>query len=220
MRVTRIERQERRAGRVNIYVDGRFAVGVSTETLAKSGLRTGDEVDDARIEVLRTEEDLSAAKATALRLLGTRPRSVRELRSRLLEKEFGEATVQPVLEQLASAGLLDDEQFARMFIRHSLKLRPAGRSVLRQRLLLRGIEAGTADRALDEEMPDPQEHALSIGRQLLRRARGSLRTGDPVIRRRLAAGLARRGFSWAVISGVLRTLLPPTATDDDESGRV
>jgi len=220
MRVTRIERQERRAGRVNIHVDGRFAAGVSTETLARSGLRTGDQVDESQLESLRKEEDQAAAKSAALRLLGVQPRSVKELRDRLLEKEFAEGTIQPVLDRLTRAGLLDDDQFARMFIRHTLKLRPAGRIVLRRRLLLRGVDARTADRALDEEMPDPQEHALVVARQLLRRARGSSKAGDPAIRRRLAAGLARRGFTWAVISNTLRTVLPSTAVHDDESGSV
>ncbi|MBP1678679.1 MAG: regulatory protein RecX [Bacteroidetes bacterium] len=220
MRVTRIERQERRAGRVNIFVDGRFAAGVSVETLARSGLRTGDRVDERMLESLRNEEDRAAAKSAALRLLGTRPRSVKELRDRLLDKEFADETIRPVLEQLTGAGLLDDDQFARMFVRHQLKLRPAGRIVLRRRLLLRGVDAATADRALDEEMPDPETYALDVARQLLRRARGSSQPGDPALRRRLAAGLARRGFPWAVISGVLRTVLSPTAEHDDEPGSV
>jgi regulatory protein len=141
---------------------------------------------------------------------------VKEVRDRLLEKEFPEETIQPVLEHLTRAGLLDDDQFARMFIRHTLTLRPAGRIVLRRRLLLRGVDARTADRALDEEMPDPEEHVLVVGRQLLRRARGSSKPGDPAIRRRLAAGLARRGFTWTAISGALRTLLPTTPSDSDE----
>ena len=220
MRVTRIERQERRAGRVNIYVDGQFAAGVSVETLARAGLRTGDTVDERLLASLRSEEELAGTKAAALRLLGARPRSAKELRDRLQEKEFGEAAIQRVLDQLTRAGLVDDDQFARMFIRHTLKLRPAGRIVLRQKLLLRGIDARTADRALDEEMPDPQEHVLLVARQLLRRARGSSRAGDPAIRRRLAAGLARRGFTWAAISSALRTILPPTPAHDDESGSV
>lgn len=220
MRVTRIERQERRAGRVNIYVDGRFAAGVSTETLALSGLRTGDLVDESRLELLKKQEDLSAAKSAALRLLGTRPRSVKELHDRLREKEFAQETIGPVLEQLTRAGLLDDDQFARTFIRHNLKLRPAGRIVLRRRLLLRGVDARTADRALDDEMPDPGEQALEVARQLLRRARGSSKPGDPAIRRRLAAGLARRGFTWPVISSTLRHVLPSTPAHDDESSSV
>jgi regulatory protein len=220
MRVTRIERQERRAGRVNIFVDGHFAAGVSVETLARSGLRTGDRVDERMLESLRNEEDRAAAKSAALRLLGTRPRSVKELRDRLLDKEFADETIRPVLEQLTGAGLLDDDQFARMFVRHQLKLRPAGRIVLRRRLLLRGVDAATADRALDEEMPEAEAYALDVARQLLRRAGGSSQAGDPALRRRLAAGLARRGFPWAVISGVLRTVLSPTAEHDDEPGSV
>jgi regulatory protein len=220
MRVTRIERQERRAGRVNIYVDGRFAAGVSAETLALSGLRTGDEVDEQRLDILRRDEDRAAAKSAALRLLGARARSVKELRDRLLEKEFAEETIAPVMEQLTRAGLVDDDAFARMFIRHTLKLRPAGRIVLRRKLLLRGVDAGTADRALDDELPDPHASAVAVARQLLRRARGTSAPGDPAVRRRLAAGLARRGFTWTVISGALRAVLPSTPAHDDEPGSV
>jgi regulatory protein len=217
MRVTRIERQQRRAGRVNIYVDGRFAAGVSVETLALAGLRTGDEIGEQRLEELRRGEERAAVKAAALRLLGTRARSVRELHDRLRDREFPEASIAAVLEQLARAGLLDDDQFARMFIRQALKLRPAGRIALRRKLLLRGVDARTADRALDDELPDPREHALAVARQLLRRAGAGASPGDPATRRRIAAGLARRGFTWAVITNVLRTALPTTPAHDDES---
>ena len=83
MRVTRIAPQKKRPGRRNIYIDGSFAIGVGAETLLRSGLRTGDEVDPAFLSTLERTERESALRAAALRLLSARPRSVRELRDRL-----------------------------------------------------------------------------------------------------------------------------------------
>ena len=42
MRVTAITKQ-RREGRYNLYLDGRFALGLTLDALAAAGLRAGDE---------------------------------------------------------------------------------------------------------------------------------------------------------------------------------
>ena len=68
MRVTGITKQ-RREGRVNLYLDGRFALGLTLDALAAAGLRAGDEIDDDTLRSLRRNAAGADSLAAAMRLL-------------------------------------------------------------------------------------------------------------------------------------------------------
>lgn len=216
MRITRIETQQKRRDRVNVYADGEFAVGISKETLLRAALRVGDELTPERLSALQSEEGLFQTRAAAMRLLARRPRAERELRDRLREKEYADADITRVLSDLRAAGLVNDAEFARTYIRNTLTLRPLGEIQLRQKLLIFGIERTTVDDAIREELGavDVDDIALAVTRKYLARSAGRGSADDPVKRRRLAAAmLARRGYAWAVITRVLKKLDLP----EDES---
>lgn len=217
MRITRIETQQKRRDRVNLYADGEFAVGISKETLLRAALRVGDELTPDQLHALRSDEDAFQTRAAALRLLARRPRSERELRDRLREKEHADADIARVLADLRAAGLVNDAAFARTFIRNALTLRPLGEIQLRQKLLVFGIERSVVDDAIREELGavDVDDIALGLVQKYLARTAGRGPSDDPQKRRRLASAmLARRGYSWAVIARVLKRLDLPT--EDDE----
>lgn len=213
MRITRIENQERRPGRKNIYVDGRFLAGVSAETLLRLGLRTGDEIGPERVRELHRTEEYLRAKNAALRLLSVRPRTVSEIRTRLLEKELPKKVVEGVIAELSSSGLLNDEEFARTYIGDALARRPVGEVFLRRKLLLLGVARETADAAIRETYRtfDAPSEAARAADMYLKRARRTSGDADDVrkLRSRLVAFLGRRGFSWSVIDAVVRNALNP-----------
>ncbi len=213
MRITKIEGQKNNPSRKNIYVDGEFAVGISAETLLRFGLRTGDEIDESRLKALQAAEELQSAKQAALWLLARRPRSEREIRDKLREKEFGDEEIRQAIASLRSSGILDDEAFARTFIRDQLTIRPKGPIALKQKLLLLGIKKEIIDAALEDAFRESsqEEIALEAARKFLRRtAHGDLRS----TRQKLSAFLSRRGFSWEVIAGVMSKVL--TSTDEGD----
>lgn len=216
MRITRIETQQKRRDRVNLYVDGEFAAGISKETLLRAALRVGDELTPDRLSTLQSDESLYQTRAAAMRLLSRRPRSERELRDRLREKEFADADIARVLSDLRAAGLVNDAEFARTFIRNSLALRPLGEIQIRQKLLVFGIDRATVDAAVRDELDavDVDEIATALARKYLSRGPGRGSPDEMRKRRRLAgAMLARRGYSWAVITRVLKRLNLPTEDD-------
>ncbi|MBK7258047.1 MAG: RecX family transcriptional regulator [Ignavibacteriae bacterium] len=209
MRITRIETQQKRRDRVNVYADGEFAVGISKETLLRAALRVGDELTPERLSALQSEEGLFQTRAAAMRLLARRPRAERELRDRLREKEYADADIARVLAGLRTAGLVNDAEFARTYIRNTLILRPLGEIQLRQKLLIFGIERATVDDAIREELGavDVDDIALAVTRKYLARSAGRGSADDPRKRRRLAAAmLARRGYAWTIITRVLKKL--------------
>src|SRR5436305_9742984 len=67
----------------------------------------------------------------AVKLLATKPRSVEELRERLLEKEWtDEAAADYALGKLKEYGYLDDERFAFGFASYRVHQKPVGRQRL------------------------------------------------------------------------------------------
>lgn len=210
MRITKIENQKRRPGRKNIYADGKFVAGISDETLLKLALRTGDEIGPEQITALQAAESQQNAKNTALRYLATRPRTERELRSKLREKEFSDEEISRVIQDLRQAGLLDDREFARLYIRNARTLRPAAAPLLRRKLLLLGITRTVADEILGEELTsaDQKQTARDLAAGFVARARGT-RSDEPLdkLRARLTGFLGRRGFPWETINDVIREAL-------------
>lgn len=210
MRITKIESQKRRPERKSIYADGEFVAGVSAETLLKLALRTGDELSDAQVEVLKKTEALAGAKNAALRFLGGRMRTVREVRDKLREKEYADGEIASTISELRNAGLLDDAAFARVFIRNALTLHPSGPALLKRKLLLLGVEKPLIDTALAEELgaETAGSAATDLARTFVRKARTSRKTETPEkLRQRLSAFLARRGFGWDVIKEAAATAL-------------
>jgi len=217
VRITRIENQQRRPGRKNIYVDGQFLAGVSAETLLRLGLRTGDEIGPEKVREITRLEEYLRAKSAALRLLSVRPRTVSEIRSRLLEKELPGNDIDTVIAELSASRLLDDQEFARTYIRDALAHRPAGEALLRRKLLLLGVARETADEAIRETLGvvDARAEAARAAHSYLRRAKRAGGDADEnrKLRARLVAFLGRRGFSWSVIEPVVREALSSPEED-------
>lgn len=84
----------------------------------------------------------------ALRFLGARARTVREVERRLDECEFGEVEIYGVVERLKELKLLDDFAYAQEFVRTRLNTKPVSRAHLREQLLSHEVEREAIDAAL------------------------------------------------------------------------
>ena len=217
MKITRIETQKKRPGRKSIYTDGVFLIGVGTDTLIQFGLRTGDEITPEILRRLEHAEELLAARTAALRSLAVRPRTEREIRDALRGKEFSEQVAAETIGALKEARLLDDAAFARSFIRNALTLKPAGRVLLRRKLLLLGVDRILADEALDEVLAgvSQQEDAGRAASAFVRKKSAMMKKGDAKLRQQLTAFLMRRGYTWDIVEGTVKDALKGE-TDEGE----
>lgn len=147
------------------------------------------------------------ARERLLRLLKHRPRSVAEARKRLQSAGFPPEVVEAVVEEAQAHGWLDDEAFARLWIRDRLQRKPKSRALLARELRAQGLPEGAIERALAEETADWDEVEALRGlmEDALARYRG--RGLDPrTLERRIFAFLRRRGFSAEAIRRELKRL--------------
>src|SRR6266446_4235897 len=89
MHITALEPQVNNPERVNLYVDGRFLLGVSAAIVLQMGLRLNQELRPDQLEQLRSEESEQQAVDRALNYLSFRPRS-REVVDELVDAEQDE----------------------------------------------------------------------------------------------------------------------------------
>ena len=123
----------------------------------------------------------------AVRLLAAKPRSVKELRERLLEKEWTNgAIVDEVLKKLEEYKYLDDNQFAEGFAAAKLRQKPLGKRRLKQTLSQKKLDKETVEQALEKIY----ENHLAGSGSALTNCRGN--------RARAAEGGALARSRWAL----------------------
>lgn len=152
-------------------------------------------VYDARMEDKPYEKTL----ARAFNLLSAKPRSIAELRERLLEKKWADAdVVTRVIARLQELGYLNDEQYAEQYANSRLATKPLGRSRLRRDLQRKKVSPAVINQALEGVFTEHDEDVL-IDQALAKRVR--LR-GKPTTReetKKLCDHLLRLGFSYDLV---------------------
>ena len=175
------------------------------------------------MEEKRPARPINAAKARArtmqraAKLLAAKPRSVAELRERLLEKSWAdEAAVDAALDKLKEYGYLDDERFAFGFASFRVRQKPVGRQRLARDLQMKKVPRETADAALDlvyEETPEEQLIDRAIEKRVRLRGRPTTRQET----KSLFDHLLRQGFTGDLVYRKVRAASSAEADETEES---
>jgi regulatory protein len=149
----------------------------------------------------------------AIKLLAAKPRSVAELRERLLRgKNTDEATVETVISRLREYGYLDDERFAFGYASYKVKQRPVGRRRLERDLKFKKVDSGVANEALELVFAETSEEQL-IDQAIAKRLRIRGKPKNRAEMKSLFDHLLRQGFDFELVSDKIRSL---TTDDTDE----
>lgn len=146
------------------------------------------------------------AYGRALRLLGVRDRTERELRQRLARAGHVEEEIAKALERLRSHGYLDDERFARGQAESLLSRGRVGPRAAAVKLVAAGVTREQAREAVRNSMSTRDELQLARA-ALAKRHPEAAASEDPRVRARAVRFLLGRGFSPGVVSRALHVEL-------------
>ena len=152
----------------------------------------------------------------ALRFLAQRPRSEQEVRRRLRRAGVEQAAEEAVITQLRQHALVDDTAFAEYWVEQRQTFKPRGARLLRAELRQHGIAAADAEAAAETTEASATDDAY---RAAQKRARQLASTDERAFKTRLAQFLARRGFAWDTISGVVDRLWQEVRSQKSEIRR-
>ncbi len=185
--------------RVNIYLDGQFAFGISK--MAALTLKTGMALTANQIEDLKQKDEYEKAYQRALHLLSYRQRTEKELEGRLTQAGFSVDIVQSTLAVLKEQHFINDQEFASFWVENRSDFRPRSKRVLQFELRSKGVEEDVIQEALDEA-PDDEEQAQKAAARFIRK----IHTQDKnVFYRRLYGHLGRLGFSSSIIQPIIES---------------
>jgi regulatory protein len=205
--VTALEIQKHNKERVNVYLDGEFAFGLSVIEAAR--LRKGQYISHAEVAALKAGDEVEQAYERAVKFLGNRPRSSAELRRYLAEKQVDPATIDEALGRLEERGYVDDVAFARYWVANRQQFRPRGTRALRFELREKGVPASVIDEVLSGF--DTSEAAYQAALDKARRFRGLDRRA---FREKLGSYLTRRGFDFDTARDVIDRLINEFEAED------
>ena len=199
-RLTQIK--ETKKGRLALFFDGEFAFSLDENTFADAGLHQDDDLKEWQIEELRKKSETRRALDKAMDYLALRDHAAGELYQKLCRK-FDAHSAAYAVARAGELGLLNDAGFARRRAAELLRKRKSRREIM-QDLNAKGIDRDTAAEVVEELFAKTEEgknpevataRAWGGWRYAAKLAKGK--------RDQVAAALARRGFSHAVIREVL-----------------
>lgn len=216
-----------RGGRVSARVsfDDPFGpvVGASADAAREDGFpdqaaeRSGQRDDADGVEKPRSDEEWeSLARSILLRQLALGPRSRHQLDRKLADRDVPPAVVTALLDRFEEVQLIDDAEFARMWVRTRTAVKSLSRASMRRELADKGIEAELAEDAL-LQISDEDERLLArdvVRRKLRGSADLSLRAERDREVRRLVGVLARKGYSTGAAFSIVKDVLAEAGTDE------
>ncbi len=210
---------QRRKGRLNVFVDGQFVIGVGETVAADLNLRVGREITPERLREVAGAEEVHKATEAALVLLEVRARAKREIETRLAQKGYDESVIAQVTEKLTRLGLLDDAQFAAQWVEAKTRIggsRPVGKRRLSQELFGKGVAKDQITEAVERVSEDDE---LALARAAARKKVRLVPTEREALqseRQKLMGFLQRRGFGWETVKRVTREALPAPGDAEGE----
>ena len=126
----------------------------------------------------------------------------------MIQKEFEAADADDAIRRLVANGLLDDARYAEQYARSKMLSSGASKRRLQQDLYRKGIKGDLATDAITRVIEDDEVDTAAMVERVATKKLAQLGDLDSIVlRRRLFAFLARRGYDVADIKRVMTKLL-------------
>lgn len=199
-KITALKVQKKNPERLNIYLDGEFAFGLSR--IVAAWLSIGQELEQAQIDSLLAKDEVEVAYQRALRFLSYKARSSYEIQQKLSKIGFSEEIIESVIQRLLSKGYLNDSKFASLWVENRSTFRPRSHRVLSWELRQKKISEDIINEVLEEA-----EAEIDLAETAARKYMRRLENQDyETFQKKLSGFLARRGFSYNIVKQIVEQM--------------
>lgn len=187
----------KRAGRekFNVFVDGSFFCTLAAETILKSGIKTGDEINKDEIEKIQEENEKTVALDRSLKYLANM-KTEKQVRDYLYSKGYTSKTVNYCMSKLNDYKYLNDEEFAKMYVKSYCYKK--GKRLLAFELKSKGVSEEIIKNTLDN-LEENEEVLINLAEKFLKNKPRDRKTAQ-----KLFAHLSSKGFNFEEISKVVK----------------
>ncbi|MFC2949595.1 recombination regulator RecX [Virgibacillus sediminis] len=204
-KITRITTQKKNKNRFNIFLDDghgeSYGFSVDEALLVEYRLRKGLELEDSMVDTLIQKDTVHKSYTQAIHFLSYRMRTKKEIRDYLDKKEVEPEQVEQIMDRLEKEKLVDDRQFAEMFVLTRISTSSKGPSLIKKELMEKGVAASIAQEAVEQYPYEEQYDKVRklIEKKLSQKKKDSFRKQV----QNMQASLMQKGFSQDVIKDAL-----------------
>jgi len=175
---------------------------IEADVLAKHKLKTGDEIDEEKMNQILLENGEFAAFDRALTYLEKNIKTEKGIREYLKQKGFLDESIDNAVCKLKEYGYIDDGVYAENYIRTYAHKK--GRKMLAFELSMKGVDKAIINEKLEQflQVDDEQKSCNDLLQKYIKNKNIDLKT-----KQKAYAYLAGKGFSSDMINRSLREVL-------------
>jgi len=203
--ITSLKPIKRQKAWYELRLDDGVTFAVNDELILKYLLKAGNALSDDEINIIRKQAEYMFLKKKALDILARRRITEKDMRKKLQAVKSCARHADKVISDLKERGYIDDYNFAVNLIHTVQAGSPRSIRYISQKLYLKGVPRETANKAIDDELSDYDEHDAA---KKLAEKKYKVVTSLPELKakKRIADYLRSRGFNWDIINDVLSEL--------------
>ena len=196
MLITKIEQQKKDASRYSIFLDHKFSFGLSGVDVLYFKLKEDEVLDKEKYEYILEHVVYEEAKRKAFNYVSAGYKTEKEVRDKLLIREYSEEIIDKVIDVLKQYNYVDDRVYAKKFIEYRTKTKKQGLFKIKHDLIIKGISEEIINEFFDDFKNDSGETIVSL---IEKKAKG-LKNLEYKEKQRIIGFLMRRGFSCEEIN--------------------
>lgn len=200
MVITSIEVQAKDERRRSVYIDGEFAFGLTDVDVLFYKLKEYDEISQQKYDEIMNNVIMTKARESAVRFLGYRARSKKEISDKLREKDYSDDVIDKTIEFLEKYNYINDKQFAIKYMNDKIKLKGNGANKIKYELRQKGISDEILDEVFEDTYDDELEKAISLLEKKVKR----IDVFDYKAKQKLSTYLSGRGYNYDIIKASIK----------------
>lgn len=183
--------------RFKIVLDEEAAIVLYNSEMKRYHIVQGGDLPSEQYEEILKEILFKRARLRVVSLLKASDKTEKELRKKLQEGYYPPEAIEHAIETVKNYHYVDDERYARHYVEYGADKK--SRRQLTYELQKKGIDQETIS-DLIEEIPIDEEQQI---KSFLRKRRYSGSSASPEEKRKIAAALGRKGFSYETVMRVI-----------------
>lgn len=200
MKVTELLPQKNNKHRVSVFVDNEYAFSLDETDAVLFKVKVGTQLSEDDIKRLTMEGNFTKARDYAFSILSRKMLTEKQLSDKLCEKGYDMAVSSEVCRELVSLGYINDEEYARLFLEHSV-MKLWGKKKIMYEMKQKGLSDDTIAICLESFCEDDMTD--EILRAIRQKYQGAdLR--DFKVKSRITRHFASRGFDFGFIDKCIR----------------
>ena len=194
---------QKRSGRLNIFADDTFLMGVSEDVVNQLALEKGITITHDIYRKLYKKEYRSKLYHYFMKLLARREYSRAELNRKAHQKGYDNRLITILLDEFEANDYISDQRYARAFVKDKFSINRWGPIKIKSHLIKKGIDKKIADQVITSFITD--DEMFSTCQKLLSKKASHFKREDDQYKRqqKMMRYLASRGFpSYICIKAV------------------